>query len=153
MKKKDDEDDGNDEDEKEDEKKKEEEEKEKEVLNCKSTWLQHLTLSSDMYTERIGNEIRPIQGLDGVDFLTDIATIKVGASYVFGPLVDMLIKETSGKYIKGINIDAVPYDWRLPPCILEERDAYFTNTMERIEEMYNDNNSTPVVLLCHSMGR
>jgi hypothetical protein len=25
--------------------------------------------------------------------------------------------------------------------------------MERIEEMYNDNNSTPVVLLCHSMGR
>merc|ERR1712151_837099 len=56
---------------------------------CKSTWLDHLSLSHDMINERSGNVVRPIAGLDGVDFLTDIATIKVGASYVFGPIIEL----------------------------------------------------------------
>ncbi len=118
-------------------------------LDCKSPWLQHMTLKSDMCTEREGNEIRPIPGLDGVDFLTDIASINVGASYVFGPIIKLL---RGIGYTKGVNLDACPYDWRIPPSVLEERDGYFTKTMERIEKMYEDNENKPVVLLCHSMG-
>lgn len=125
------------------------EEEIKEELDCKSAWLQHMSLTSDMCTEREGNEIRPIQGLDGVDFLVDIANINVGASYVFGPIIKLL---KGIGYVKGRNLDACPYDWRIPPSVLEERDGYFTKTMERIERMYSENNGKPVVLLCHSMG-
>mmetsp|Transcript_6364 Transcript_6364/g.15050 ORF Transcript_6364/g.15050 Transcript_6364/m.15050 type:complete len:745 (-) Transcript_6364:627-2861(-) len=127
-----------------------EEEKEHELeLECKSAWLQHISLCSDMCTEREGNEIRAIQGLDGVDFLTEIATINVGVSYVFGPIIRLLCGEG---YVRGVSLDACPYDWRIPPSVLEERDCYFTNTMERIEKMYTDNYNSPVVLVCHSMG-
>ena len=121
----------------------------KEELDCKSAWLQHMSLTSDMCTEREGNEIRPIQGLDGVDFLVDIANINVGASYVFGPIIKLL---KGIGYVKGRNLDACPYDWRIPPSVLEERDGYFTKTMERIERMHSETNGKPVVLLCHSMG-
>lgn len=121
----------------------------KEELRCKSTWLHHLSLSDDMCTERKGNEIRPIPGLDGVDFLTDLATIKVGASYVFGPLIKIL--ESKG-YTPSKDLDAVTYDWRIPPSELEKRDGYFTKSLERIEKMYSDSENTPVVLMCHSMG-
>lgn len=126
-----------------------EREKSPELYKCKSAWLQHLSLQSDMCTEREGNEIRPIKGLDGVDFLTELATIDVGASYVFAPVIKLL--EGAG-YTRGVNFDAVPYDWRVPPSVLEERDGYFTETMDRIEKLYADNDNTPVVLLCHSMG-
>ena len=118
-------------------------------LECNSAWLQHMTLTTDLCTEREGNEIRPIPGLDGVDFLTDIAKINIGASYVFGPIIKLL---TGIGYTKQLNLDACPYDWRIPPSVLERRDGYFTKTMEKIEKMYNQNKNKPVVLLCHSMG-
>ncbi len=126
-----------------------EEEEDGRELDCKSSWLQHMTLTSDGCTEREGNEIRPIPGLDGVDFLTDIANINVGASYVFGPVIKLLV---GIGYVKGLNLDACPYDWRIPPSVLEERDGYFTKTMERIEKMWEDNGGKSLVLLCHSMG-
>lgn len=118
-------------------------------VDCKSPWLQHMSLTSDMSTEREGNEIRPIPGLKGVNFLTDIANIKVGASYVFAPVIKLL---KGYGYVKGLNLDACPYDWRVPPSTLEERDGYFTKTMERIERMVEQCGGKPVVLLCHSMG-
>jgi len=127
----------------------EEEEEDGRELDCKSPWLQHMTLTSDGCTEREGNEIRPIPGLDGVDFLTDIASINVGASYVFGPVIKLLV---GIGYEKGLNLDACPYDWRIPPLVLEERDKYFTKTVDRIEKMWKDNGGKSVVLLCHSMG-
>lgn len=118
-------------------------------LDCKSAWLQHMSLLSDMCTEREGNEIRPIPGLGGVDFLMEIANITIEASYVFGPIIKLL---NNIGYVEGLNLDACPYDWRVPPSVLEERDGYFTQTMKRIERMYTENDETPVVLLCHSMG-
>lgn len=38
------------------------------------------------------------------------------------------------------------------PAELESRDSYFTNAMQKIEHLYKQTDSTPVVLLCHSMG-
>lgn len=124
-------------------------EKYKSALKCQSAWIHHLSLADNKISERGRNKIRPIEGLDGVDFLTDIASFKVGASYVFGPVIEALV---SAGFEKGVNLDAAPYDFRLPPIILEQRDQYFTRTLSKIEEIYSKNNDTPVVLLCHSLG-
>ncbi|KAL7545588.1 hypothetical protein ACHAWF_008940 [Thalassiosira exigua] len=134
-------------------------------MECKSKWLWHMRLKSDMIREREGVEVRPIPGTAGVDYLAPGALTE-SMSYVFGPVLKLL----KGKgYKDGVDLDAAPYDWRIPrnaalsafcsmfyatakPSELERRDRYFTNTMEKIERLYKNSNQTAVVLLCHSMG-
>ena len=70
-------------------------------------------------------------------------------TWVFGPVIDML--ETVG-YVPGKSIRAFPYDWRCPPCKLQERDGYFTGAMDGIEELYAENQGCKVVIIGHSMG-
>lgn len=110
----------------------------------------------------------------GVDYLTPGALTE-SMSYVFGPVLKLL---QSVGYENGIDLDAAPYDWRIPvsfpcrffclnfyifrcrlnfrlflqPSELQSRDQYFTNTMKTIEQLYYQSNDTPVVILCHSMG-
>jgi len=36
--------------------------------------------------------------------------------------------------------------------MLEERDGHFSNMLRMIEQLYNNNNSTKVVLVVHSLG-
>ncbi|GKY96096.1 hypothetical protein MPSEU_000569800 [Mayamaea pseudoterrestris] len=117
-------------------------------LACKSRWVHHVSLSSDLQTEREGIKVRPLQGLKAVDYLTPGPFTNL-LSYVFGPVISSL---QSIGYKESINIDAAPYDWRLPPSELERRDGYFTNTMNKVEQLYKRNNEIPVVLLCHSLG-
>ena len=118
-----------------------------EQAKCKSKWLHHISLSEDMITERPGIQVRPISGLHGVDYLSPGA-LTSHLSYVFGPVIVAL----KGAGYTDDNLDAAPYDWRLPPSELETRDGYFTGTMRQVEEMYRRNDNTPVVLLCHSLG-
>jgi len=123
-------------------------------LRCKSDWLQHVSLSHDLVTEREGMEIRPIEGLHGVDYLGQherqflVQNLINASTYVFGPVIKVLKRVG----YTDDNLDAAPYDWRIPPKVLEERDRYFSRTMRRVEDMYRRNNNTPVVLVCHSMG-
>jgi hypothetical protein len=117
-------------------------------MECKSRWLQHLCLQNDMKSEKDGIEVRPISGCAGVDYLSP-GVLTGSYSYVFGPLLKLL---KSKGYEEGINLDAAPYDWRLPPTILQQRDNYFTDTMEKVTRLYRQSNNTPVVILCHSMG-
>eukprot|EP00934_Nitzschia_sp_Nitz4_P006898 Nitzschia sp. Nitz4//scaffold269_size25945//9125//11428//NITZ4_008288-RA/size25945-processed-gene-0.2-mRNA-1//1//CDS//3329544964//6888//frame0 len=118
--------------------------------SSRSVWLSHMLLdASDLCTEPEGVQVRAIPGLDGVDylypsFLTNMVT------YVFGPLIDFLIQE--GGYVRDVNLQAAPWDWRLPPRELERRDSYFTKAMLQIETMYEMNNGLPIVLLGHSLG-
>lgn len=49
----------------------------KEASQCKSAWLQHMALQDDMCTERAGNELRAIPGLEGVEFLSDDSMTQV----------------------------------------------------------------------------
>ena len=114
----------------------------------RSNWLSHMGLMEDMKSELPGVKVRAMEGLAGVDYLTP-GTLTNHLSYVFGPVIDALKKVG---YEQGVNLDAVPYDWRLPPSELERRDQYFTRTMRRIEEMYEKNGGMPVVLVCHSLG-
>ena len=57
-----------------------------------------------------------------------------------------------GRYVEDETLMAAPYDWRIPPRKLEERDGYFTSVMTKIETLYAKNGNTPVVLMGHSMG-
>lgn len=49
------------------------------------------------------------------------------------------------------NLRALPYDWRVPPFILQQRDSYFTVFKKTLEELYEINNR-PCILLAHSLG-
>lgn len=127
----------------------EEENKEaKENRIYKSAWLQHMLLKQDMKSEADGIEIRAIPGLEGVDYLTP-GTLTNQVSYVFGPVIRAL---KQAGYTEAGNLEAAPYDWRLPPSQLEARDSYFTNLISQVEGLYERNNNMPVVLLCHSLG-
>ena len=44
-------------------------------------------------------------------------------SYVFGPVINAMQKVG---YQEGVDLDAAPYDWRLPFLSLEDRDQYCT---------------------------
>ena len=117
-------------------------------MECKSRWVHHMCLKDDMKSEKDGIEVRPISGCNGVDYLAPGALTE-SMSYVFGPVLKLL---KSKGYEEGSNLDAAPYDWRLPANMLQKRDNYFTNTMEKIAHLYRQSNNTPVVILCHSMG-
>lgn len=117
-------------------------------VTYKSDWLQHMVLSNDLKTEANDVEVRNIEGLAGVDYLTP-GTLTNHVSYVFGPVIDAL---REAGYVEGKDLQAAPYDWRLPPTQLEQRDEYFTRTMQLVKKLYVNNDKTPVVLLCHSLG-
>lgn len=114
----------------------------------KSAWLHHMSLGSDMETERPGNRVRAYEGLKGVEHMSDDVVTQLG-SWVHAPVVKSLLKVG---YVRGENLDAAPYDWRLPPACTEERDGYLSKTKAQIEDMYKRNWNRPVILLCHSMG-
>lgn len=114
----------------------------------RNMWLQHMALADDMVSEREGIQVRNIDGLAGVDYLTPGALTNY-VSYVFGPVIRAL--QAAG-YKEGHNLDAAPYDWRLPPSVMEERDQYFSRTIAQVETLYSKNKNTPVVLVCHSLG-
>jgi hypothetical protein len=118
-------------------------------LRYKSTWLEHIRLDPrDLKSETEGIQVRAISGLEGVDYLTPGMFTNL-VSYVFGPVINAL---AAAGYQPEVNLQAAPYDWRLPPCELERRDHYFTRTIQQVEQLYTNNHSTPVVLLCHSLG-
>jgi Lecithin:cholesterol acyltransferase len=113
-----------------------------------SSWLQHIALMDDMQSEHPGIRVRNLEGCEGVDYLSPGALTNF-VSYVFGPIISALKKVG---YEEGKNLDAAPYDWRLAPSTLEERDQYFSKTLDKIDMLYRNNKKTPVVLLCHSLG-
>lgn len=57
---------------------KEQHEEYEEQVRCKSKWLQHMSLSDDMITERPGIQVRPISGLQGVDCKWNKMRLAVG---------------------------------------------------------------------------
>jgi hypothetical protein len=114
----------------------------------RNMWLQHMALADDMVSERAGIQVRNIEGLAGVDYLTPGALTNY-VSYVFGPVIRAL--QAVG-YQDGHNLDAAPYDWRLPPSKLEQRDQYFSRIIVQVELLHAKSNNTPVVLVCHSQG-
>jgi len=114
----------------------------------RNQWIRHISLSPrDLKSDPPGMKVRPLSGLEGVDYLTSDALTRFG-TFVWAPVIKVLKRHG---YEEGTNLEAASYDWRLSPKHLEERDGYFTNTMKKIEEMH-DRTGLPVVLVCHSLG-
>lgn len=113
----------------------------------KNRWIQHLCLQEDGISDPEGIKVRPVKGVEAVTYL-DPGALTAPLSYVMGPLVENL--QQLG-YVYGDNLLAAGYDWRLPLHHLEERDGYFTQLKQDIQDMCVRNNS-PVVLMGHSMG-
>ncbi|KAI9004341.1 Lecithin:cholesterol acyltransferase-domain-containing protein [Hyaloraphidium curvatum] len=111
-------------------------------------WLAHVTLGHDAREDPQHCMVRPLAGLEGVDFLQPGALLELG-TYVFGPLIKQLVDVG---YRPGFNLEAAPYDWRLCPPDLEDRDGYFSRLARTVERLCATGNNVPVVLLAHSMG-
>ena len=58
-------------------------------IECKSNWVRHMRLKSNLIQEREGVKVRPIQGTSGVDYLSPGALTE-SLSYVFGPVLKVL---------------------------------------------------------------
>ena len=69
------------------------------------------------------------------------------ASFIFGKLIANFIDVG---YDTKMMV-AAPYDWRLPPSKLQERDKYFS-WLKIQTEMLHRVNGEKVVLISHSMG-
>lgn len=80
-------------------------------IKAKSRWVQHIRLRADMKSEKEEISVRAIEGTAGVDYLAPGMLTK-SMSYVFGPVLDVL---RANGYKDGVDLDAAPYDWRLPP--------------------------------------
>uniref|UniRef100_A0A914HAX7 Uncharacterized protein n=1 Tax=Globodera rostochiensis TaxID=31243 RepID=A0A914HAX7_GLORO len=66
----------------------------------------------------------------------------------FAPLINNCLAKFG--YVKGCNLFAAPYDWRLTPG-MAVMDAYFSNLTNLIEKSVNTTGKK-AFLLCHSMG-
>jgi len=123
--------------------------KKEEELHIRSAWLYHISLDKNLVDERPGNRVRPYDGIKACEWLVDDALGKP-AAVVWADVIKYL--EVEMGYVRGKNLDAAPYDWRLPPHNTEARDGYLTKTMQRVEVMVEENDGLPIVMCCHSMG-
>ena len=111
-------------------------------------WLHHMLLNErDGISDPSSIKLRAVGGLHGVDYLSDHPLARK-ASYCFAKLIGVL--QDIG--YDDTNLDAAPYDWRLPPSELEKRDKFMSKLKSKIELFYHINDKTRVMLLGHSMG-
>lgn len=128
--------------------------------------LQMATVSIDCFKECIslgmyqadtddwenGCKLRPDEGLDAISSLAPGSIgsnlLVGGTNTVYAWLVQWLADNLG--YDVG-NIIGLPYDWRLSPDRMEERDGFFTLTRRRIEAAVKSNGA-PGIMVAHSMG-
>ena len=116
----------------------------------KNKWIRHLLVEAEGWRDPEGIRVRPIEsnyGLDGVEYLSEGMAQHI--SYVFARVAAQL---RMAGYEPGLNLRAAPYDWRLPPRRLEERDGYFSRFKATVEEMVEANGGRGLALVAHSMG-
>eukprot|EP00968_Pinguiococcus_pyrenoidosus_P011627 scaffold952_cov249-Pinguiococcus_pyrenoidosus.AAC.17 len=109
-------------------------------------WLDCLKLGPNQ-TDPEDCRVRPGDGLDAVSVLSPGLFTEKPTS-VYNNLISY-ISEAYG-YDKN-SIIGFPYDWRLSPGKLEERDGFFSSTKARIEAAVQLN-GRPGIVFAHSMG-
>lgn len=110
-----------------------------------SCWLYYLSLDFNQTTglsyNPPGIDIKTPPGLKAVLYEDPKNKTAVWASMVFNL--------TSRGYVPGVSLRAAPYDWRYGP---NQYDGYFQNTTALVEEMYEANGNSSVILISLSMG-
>eukprot|EP01105_Mastigella_eilhardi_P028779 TRINITY_DN972_c0_g1_i2.p1 TRINITY_DN972_c0_g1~~TRINITY_DN972_c0_g1_i2.p1 ORF type:complete len:804 (-),score=186.18 TRINITY_DN972_c0_g1_i2:89-2500(-) len=114
----------------------------------RTNFVRHICLDpTDGCSDPPEIKVRAVQHKNGAMYLDPTCTTS-NHSWVMGPLIENL--EDFG-YVEGYNMETCPYDWRLPPQNLEERDHFFSDLQARIEQLVS-NTGNKVCLLGHSMG-
>lgn len=117
------------------------------VIDC---FIDNIRLEFDNTTKTTYNrdgvdiKIKSFGNTDTVEYLDDS---KYSATMYFGAIVDTLVKKFN--YVRGVNIRGAPYDWRKAP---NEYDEFYKNFTKLIQDTYELNNQTKVILMAHSMG-
>ncbi|CAF0721102.1 unnamed protein product [Brachionus calyciflorus] len=92
----------------------------------------------------VETKVNDFGGTTTVEYLDES---KYSVTIYFGAIVDALVKKLN--YTRGVNVRGAPYDWRKSPNELTD---YYKNFTKLIEETYEMNNNTKVMLVAHSMG-
>ena len=93
-------------------------------------------------------KLRPDEGLTSIGELSPGNVYTPRDTSVFTVFIRMLAKDL-GYDVN--NIIAAPFDWRLSPIEMEQRDSYFTTLKFKIESAV-ERSGRPSIVICHSMG-
>eukprot|EP00094_Tigriopus_californicus_P006482 TCALIF_06242-PA protein Name:"Similar to PLA2G15 Group XV phospholipase A2 (Homo sapiens)" AED:0.10 eAED:0.10 QI:0/0/0/0.8/1/1/5/0/408 len=114
-----------------------------------SCWADNMRLMYDKETHTShsppGVETRVV-GWGNVSSVEYIDPSQNGYSVYFHKIADRLRKLG---YKSDKNLYGAPYDFRKAPNELAD---FFTNMKTLVEKAYGENDNTPVILICHSMG-
>ena len=119
------------------------------LIGAQRKWLRHICPSEDGWSDPSGIKVRPCEGLGAIDYLshnplTMVRTARVINSRVIHQFeIDMTQKPTYvwAFVIRALidlgydrkNLIAAPYDWRVPPPVLESRDGFFSKLKADVE--------------------
>lgn len=110
-------------------------------------WIDCLKLGKNS-SDPVDCKVRPDQGLPAVGEMSPGNLYAPPSTSIFTSLIRMLAGEL-GYDVN--NILAAPYDWRISPYEMEERDSFFTSLKNRIEVAVL-RNKRPAIVIAHSMG-
>lgn len=112
-----------------------------------SCWINCLKLNKNG-TDPPDCKVRADEGLSAVGELSPGNIYTPPATSIFTALIKMLAHDL-GYDVN--NIIGAPYDWRLSPMHLEDRDSFFTTLKFRIETAVRKHRR-PSIVIAHSMG-
>ncbi|XP_074279029.1 phospholipid--sterol O-acyltransferase isoform X1 [Silene latifolia] len=116
------------------------------LLSAVNCWLKCIMLDSYNQTDHPECKSRPDSGLSAIT--------ELDPGYITGPLSSVWkewVKWCIEFGIEANAIIAVPYDWRLSPSKLEERDLYF-HKLKLTFETAHKLRGGPSVVFAHSLG-
>ncbi|XP_019456706.1 PREDICTED: phospholipid--sterol O-acyltransferase isoform X2 [Lupinus angustifolius] len=116
------------------------------LLSAVNCWLKCMLLEPYNQTDHPDCKSRPDSGLSGIT--------ELDPGYITGPLSSVWkewIKWCIEFGIEANAIIAVPYDWRLAPAMLEERDLYFHKLKLTFETAFKLRGG-PSLVFAHSLG-
>ncbi|XP_017985177.1 PREDICTED: phospholipid--sterol O-acyltransferase isoform X2 [Theobroma cacao] len=116
------------------------------LLSAVNCWLKCMLLDPYNQTDHPECKSRPDSGLSAIT--------ELDPGYITGPLSSVWkewVKWCIEFGIEANAIIAVPYDWRLPPSLLEERDLYFHKLKLTFETALKLRGG-PSVVFAHSLG-
>lgn len=112
--------------------------------NC---WVECMKVETYNQTDPPDCKLRAVSSIEAISEL-DPGQFTGPLSAIFRHIIDALVDNYG---YDPTSLAAAPYDWRLPPIKLEERDHYFSNLKISIEEIVLFN-KRPAIVIAHSMG-
>ena len=97
----------------------------KRLLAARSCWIDCMSLDPETQEDGVCL-VRPDEGMDSISQVDE----SVPAGFLWKAWIHML---ASNDYVPEKNMFAHPYDWRLPPELLEQRDRSFSRLQRKIE--------------------